>query len=509
MFLAEGMFSPNILFRYFNCTRSILQQECNKLLARYINSLLQQLQLHRMCCFWYQKCSRYNRSIRVYAVLITAASIYCTTCSLFVYWDWLCWCSMDRWDSLYPSEIEYFVETAMVKPYATLHQVISCHFQFSYTDSDQECGNLGEDYRRLKSFRLNLSLTQCLYLFGPPLNVRDIAEFVAGCGKGVCFPCMLRASSMMFGKARVRSFLRAACPSRLLCLRWSVNLCCGRYGLPKRYGLLFLTKLGGCMSVAWLRMTTRTLKTWFSILAWYSSWFRLVCCCSWGNFANLACFALFCCSAGSPNCNTTKTYVLQVFCARKSSSSTLASCQVFWFEGEAGRSQRRAPARVDEEDFAHNREGFLRKCGSVAAKKHMFCFFWVWVLSIGWKFSVLSWKWCVKTLSLGKARASAVGFTDARRGSSLAARQTWCWFLASLGTGKRCEMMWNDDVKRLMVHYSALDRVPPRFTKPSCISAPRHLQMSLWRVWTVGTDMLSLLSCCPNYSILYFQCFSH
>jgi len=24
---------------------------------------------------------------------------------------------------------------------------------------------------------------------------------------------------------------------------------------------------------------------------------------------------------------------------------------------------------VDEEDFAHNREGFLRKCGSVAAKK--------------------------------------------------------------------------------------------------------------------------------------------
>ena len=236
--------------------------------------------------------------------------LHVQSCSLFVYWDWLCWCSMDRWDSLYPSEIEYFAEIAMVKPYATLHQVISCHFQFS----DQECGNLGEDYRRLKSFRLNLSLTQCLYLFGQPLNVRDIAEFVAGCGKGVCFPCMLRASSTMFGKARVCSFLRAACPSRLLCLRWSVNLCCGccgRYGLPKRYGLLFLTKLGGCMSVAWLRMTTRTLKTWFSILAWYSwysSWFRLACCCSWGNFANLACFALFCCSAGSPNCNTTKTY---------------------------------------------------------------------------------------------------------------------------------------------------------------------------------------------------------
>ena len=423
MFLAEGMFSPNILFRYFNCTRSILQQECNKLLARYINSLLQQYQLHRMCCFWYQKCSRYNRSIRVYAVLITAAqkhiSIYCTTCSLFVYWDWLCWCSMDRWDSLYPSEIEYFVETAMVKPYATLHQVISCHFQFSYMDSDQECGNLGEDYRRLKSFRLNLSLTQCLYLFGQPLNVRDIAEFVAGCGKGVCFPCMLRASSMMFGKARVRSFLRAACPSRLLCLRWSVNLCCGRYGLPKRYGLLFLTKLGGCMSVAWLTMTTRTLKTWFSILAWYSSWFRLVCCCSWGNFANLACFALFCCSAGSPNCNTTKTYVLQVFCARKSSSSTLASCQVFWFEGEAGRSQRRAPARVDEEDFAHNREGFLRKCGSVAAKKHMFCFF----LSL----SLEHWLKVFRSF-MEMMRENLISRQSSGKRSGIYRRETWKFF---------------------------------------------------------------------------------
>lgn len=207
---------------------------------------------------------------------ISVYILYCTTCSLFVYWDWLCWCSMDQWDSLYPSEIEYFVETAMVKPYATLYQVISCHFQFS----DQECGNLGEDYRRLKSFawtchwRSVCICSDSLWMFE---TLQIIAEFVAGCGKGVCFPCMLRASSTMFGKARVCSFLRAACPSRLLCLRWSVNLCCGccgccgRYGLPKRYGLLFLTKLGGCMSVAWLRMTTRTLKTWFSILA-YSSY---------------------------------------------------------------------------------------------------------------------------------------------------------------------------------------------------------------------------------------------
>ena len=156
-------------------------------------------------------------------------------------------------------------------------------------------GNLGEDCRRLKSFRLNLSLTQSLYLFGQPLNVRGIAELVAGCGKGICFPCMLRASSMMFGKAQVCSFLRTA--SQLLCLRWRVNLFCGRYGLPKRYGLLFLTKLGGCMSVAWLRMTTRTLKTWFSILAWYSSWLRLACCCSPANFCEpcLFCFVLLLC----------------------------------------------------------------------------------------------------------------------------------------------------------------------------------------------------------------------
>ena len=56
-----------------------------------------------------------------------------------------------------------------------------------------------------------------------------------------------------------------------------------------------------------------------------------------------------------------------------------------------------------------------------------------------------------------------------------------------------------NDVKRLMVHYSALDRVPPRFTKPSCISAPRHLQMSLWRVWTVGIDML--LTCYHCYHV--------
>ena len=64
---------------------------------------------------------------------------------------------------------------------------------------------------------------------------------------------------------------------------------------------------------------------------------------------------------------------LQVRQTAKALKHTRSSCQVFWFEGEAGRSQRRAPARVDEEDFAHNWEGFLRKRGSVAAKKQMFC----------------------------------------------------------------------------------------------------------------------------------------
>ena len=55
----------------------------------------------------------------------------------------------------------------------------------------------------------------------------------------------------------------------------------------------------------------------------------------------------------------------------KSTKPSKTSCQVFWFEGEAGRSQRRAPARVDAEDFAHNRQGLLRKCHSVATEKQM------------------------------------------------------------------------------------------------------------------------------------------